>query len=434
MVATTTQVADLVRQVGGARISVDGMLRPGGDPHDYEPRPSDVAAVARADLVFRSGGEVDGWLGDVIDDAGGNAQVVSLIDSVDRIGDDPHWWQDPRNAERAVETIRARLTKLDPAGRRAYRRNAARLERRLRSLDARIAGCVARVPAAKRRIVTTHDALGYFARRYGVDVVGAVIPSLSTQAQASAGDVQKLVDQIRREHVEAVFPESSVNPDIERAIAREAGASVGGKLYADSLGPKGSAGETYVGALSADAAALVHGMSGGRVSCRLTAAAALAGAAGGALAPQRHVVALDRVVDPAREPLDGSLEVGVLERGDLAAGVADDVVVMLAVRVDRLVPRDSLGGVDPSRQAQLVEQLERPVHACEADVLAPAVQAVRDLLGGHAAAEIGERLDHGRPWTAQAIALPLELTLSVLSPVGHLFSIGSRACAKPCTT
>jgi len=269
VVATTTQVADLVREVGGGRVSVDGMLRPGGDPHEYEPRPSDVAAVARADVVFRSGGEVDGWLGDVIDDAGGDAQVVSLIDSVDRMDDDPHWWQDPRNAERAVETIRARLTRLDPGGRTVYRRNAARLERRLRTLDARIAACVDRVPAAKRRIVTTHDALGYFARRYGIEVVGAVIPSLSTQAQASAGDVQRLVDQIRREHVQAVFPENSVNPDIERAIAREAGASIGGKLYADSLGPKGSAGETYVGALSADAAALVDRMSGGRVSCRL---------------------------------------------------------------------------------------------------------------------------------------------------------------------
>jgi ABC-type Zn uptake system ZnuABC Zn-binding protein ZnuA len=269
VVATTTEVADLVRQVGGNRVSVDGMLRPGGDPHDYEPRPSDVAAVAKAGLVFRSGGEVDDWLGDVIDNAGGDADVVSLIDSVHRIDDDPHWWQDPRNAERAVEAIRARLTRLDPAGRSTYRRNAARVERRLRALDARIAACVARVPPAKRRIVTTHDALGYFARRYGVKVVGAVIPSLSTQAQASAGDVQKLVDQIRREHVEAVFPESSVNPDIERAIAREAGATIGGELYADSLGPKGSAGETYVGALSSDAAALVRGMSGGRVDCRL---------------------------------------------------------------------------------------------------------------------------------------------------------------------
>jgi len=269
VVATTTQVADLVREVGGDRISVDGILRPGGDPHDYEPRPSDVAAVARADLVFRSGGEVDDWLNDVLDNASGGADVVTLIDSVDRIEGDPHWWQDPRNAERAVETIRGRLAKLDPGGARTYRRNSARLERRLRALDSAIAACVARVPAERRGIVTTHDALGYFARRYGVRVVGAVIPSLSTQAQASAGDVQKLVDQIRDEGVEAVFPESSVNPDIERAIAREAGATVGDKLYADSLGPKGSAGATYLGALSSDADALVRGMSGGRVSCRL---------------------------------------------------------------------------------------------------------------------------------------------------------------------
>ena len=267
VVATTTQVADLVSQVGGGRVSVDGMLRPGGDPHDFEPRPSDVAAVAKADLVFRSGGEVDEWLDDVIDNAGGDAEVVSLIDSVKRLGDDPHWWQDPRNAVRAVETIRARLTELDPGGERAYRRNAERLERELRSLDEKIAACIERVPRAKRKIVTTHDALGYFANRYGVEVVGAVIPSLSTQAQASAGDVQRLVEQIRRERVEAIFPESSVNPDIERAIAREAGARIGDSLYADSLGPRGSAGETYAAALAHDARALVSGMSGGRVDC-----------------------------------------------------------------------------------------------------------------------------------------------------------------------
>jgi ABC-type Zn uptake system ZnuABC Zn-binding protein ZnuA len=269
VVATTTQVADLVSQVGGGRVSVDGMLRPGGDPHDFEPRPSDVAAVAKADLVFRSGGEVDEWLDDVISDAGGDAEVVSLIDSVERLDDDPHWWQDPRNAVRAVETIRARLAELDPGGERVYRRNAARVERELRSLDGRIAACVERVPPAKRRIVTTHDALGYFARRYGVEVVGAVIPSLSTQAQASAGDVQRLVEQIRSEGVETIFPESSVNPDIERAIAREAGARIGESLYADSLGPQGSAGETYEGALAHDARALVSGMSGGRVDCSL---------------------------------------------------------------------------------------------------------------------------------------------------------------------
>src|SRR6185503_1750622 len=191
------------------------------------------------------------------------------IDSVHRLDDDPHWWLDPRNGELAIETIRARLSELDPAGRPAYRRNASRAVAGLRRLDRRIAGCVGRVPPPMRKIVTTHDALGYFARRYGIEVVGAVIPSLSTQAQASAGDVQRLVDQIRREHVEAIFPESSVNPDIERAIAREAGATIGDKLYADSLGPPGSAGPTYLGALATDADALVRGMSGGRVDCRL---------------------------------------------------------------------------------------------------------------------------------------------------------------------
>jgi len=269
VVATTTQVADLVRQVGGARVSVDGMLRPNADPHEYEPRPSDVATVARADLVFRSGGDVDDWLSDVISGAGGDAAVVTLIDSVRRLDDDPHWWLDPRNGELAIETIRARLSELDPAGRPAYRRNASRAVAGLRRLDRRIAACVRRVPPPQRKIVTTHDALGYFARRYGIDVVGAVIPSLSTQAQASAGDVERLVQQIRRERVKAVFPESSVNPDIEKAIAREAGARIGDPLYADSLGPQGSPGATYAGSLAADAQALVRGMSGGRVDCRL---------------------------------------------------------------------------------------------------------------------------------------------------------------------
>ena len=269
VVATTTQAADLVRQVAGHRVEVEGMLRPGGDPHDYEPRPSDVAAVADAEVVFRSGGEVDEWLGDVIDNAGGDAEVVTLLDSVVRLGEDPHWWQDPRNAILAVEAIRAELSRVDPGGRAGYARNAEGAILRLRDLDRAIAACVKRVPRAKRKIVTTHDALGYFARRYGIEVVGAVIPSLSTQAQASAGDVEELVDQIRREQVEAIFPESSVNPDVERAIARESGASVGDSQYADSLGPEGSEGATYAGALTADAGALVRGMSGGRVDCRL---------------------------------------------------------------------------------------------------------------------------------------------------------------------
>lgn len=266
-VATTTQLADFVDDVGGARVSVDSILRPNSDPHEYEPRPSDAAAVAKADIVFRSGGDLDEWLDQVVDSAGGDAKQITLIDSVKREGDDPHWWQDPRNAILAVAAIRDTLIEVDPGGRRGYERRAAAYTAKLRRLDADVRHCIDRVPADKRKLVTTHDALGYFAHRYGIDVIGAVIPSLSTQAQPSAKDVQKLVDQIKREGVEALFPEASLSKKLEQAISRESGAKVGGQLWADTLGPKGSSGATYLSAVRANAAALANGMSGGSVTC-----------------------------------------------------------------------------------------------------------------------------------------------------------------------
>jgi ABC-type Zn uptake system ZnuABC Zn-binding protein ZnuA len=271
-VATTTQVADLVRNVGGDRVELDGILPPNADPHDYEPRPSDAASLADADVVFRSGGDLDSWLDELIDSAGSDAEEVTLMDSVEILqGDgevDPHWWQDTRNAILAVAAIRDVLIRADPDGRAGYERRAAGYTRRLRELDEQIADCIGRVPPAKRKLVTTHDALGYFARRYDVEVIGAVIPSLSTQAQPSARDVNELVDQIRAEGVEAIFPEAAVSQKLERAISREAGAEVGGELYADTLGPEGSDGATYIGAMRSNARALAEGMSGGVVSCR----------------------------------------------------------------------------------------------------------------------------------------------------------------------
>jgi ABC-type Zn uptake system ZnuABC Zn-binding protein ZnuA len=278
-VATTTQVADMVRNVGGRRVSVDGILPTNADPHDYEPRPSDAAALADADVVFRSGGELDEWLDEVIEGAGGDAEQVTLIDSVrtiegeghageERHDADPHWWQDPRNAVLAVRAIRSALTEADPDGRAGYARRAAAYVRRLRALDAEIQRCIDRVPAGKRKVVTTHDALGYFAGRYGVDVIGAVIPSLSTQAQPSARDVDELVRRIEEAGVEAIFPEVAVSQELERAISREAGARVGAELFTDALGPEGSGAETYVDAMRANAAALADGMSGGSVRCR----------------------------------------------------------------------------------------------------------------------------------------------------------------------
>ena len=267
VVATTTQAADLARGVAGDRAEVRGILAPNSDPHDYEVRPGDVKALARTMLVVRSGGDLDEWLGGAIDSAGADAPVVDLLARAGAEGEDPHWWQDPIRAEAAVTAIGAALAKADPAGARTYEANTERSVRRLRALDTAVRRCIDRIPADERTLVTTHDALGYYAHRYGLRVVGTVIPSLSTQAQASAGDLAELVDTIRRERVKAIFAESSVNASVEDAIAQETGARVGRPLWADSLGPEGSSGATYEGSIRANTAAIVEGLTGGAQSC-----------------------------------------------------------------------------------------------------------------------------------------------------------------------
>jgi ABC-type Zn uptake system ZnuABC Zn-binding protein ZnuA len=267
VVATTTQAADLARGVAGDRAAVRGILAANSDPHDYEVRPGDVKALARATLVVRSGGDLDEWLGGAIDSAGADAPVVDLLDTVGAEGEDPHWWQDPRRAQAAVEAIGAALAKADPAGASTYEANTDRSVRRLRALDVAVRRCIERIPEGERTLVTTHDALGYYARRYGLRVVGTVIPSLSTQAQASAGDLAELVDTIRRERVKAIFAESSVDASVEDAIAQETGARVGRPLWADALGPEGSGGATYAGSIRANTAAIAEGLTGGAETC-----------------------------------------------------------------------------------------------------------------------------------------------------------------------
>ena len=273
--ATTTQLGDLARAVAGSRATVRQILEPSSDPHAYEPRPSDVKAVGSASVVLRSGGDVDAWLGDVLRNAGSDARTVTMLDELlepprrDADGIDPHWWQDPRNAVVAVHAIRDLLVAADPAGRATYEANAARYLTRLDALDRAIARCMRAIPASERKLVTDHDALGYYADRYDIEVVGTVIPASSTQAQASAGEVVRLARTIRAEGVSTIFPESSVNPKLTRAIAREAGARVGPALYADSLGAKGSAGATYLGSLRANTLALAAGFTDGRARCSL---------------------------------------------------------------------------------------------------------------------------------------------------------------------
>jgi zinc/manganese transport system substrate-binding protein len=266
VVATTTQAADLTRNVGGENVEVVGLLAPNTDPHEYEVRPRDLEALAGADLVVRSGGDLDEWLGEAIEGAGGEAPVLTLSHE-----EDPHWWQDPRNAIRAVASIERSLSEVDPRRADAYAAEAGRYTARLERLDRAVAACIAEVPAEQRKLVTTHDALGPYARRYGIDVIGAVIPSLSTSGQPSAGETAELVRTIRDEDVRAIFAESSVDTKVEQAIARETGATVGKALWADTLGPQGSDGATYVASIAANTRALVEGFSGGEVACRIDA-------------------------------------------------------------------------------------------------------------------------------------------------------------------
>lgn len=324
VVATTTIAGDLVRNLAGDRAEVVTMLPINADPHDYEPRPSDAKALTEADLVVRSGGDLDEWLDDVVKSAGGDATEVTLIDAVEtregghdhgdeehghseekaakdddhghgedddhghgdektstaekeeerghsEEGIDPHWWQNPANAVAAVEAIRAALVKADPEGAATYDANAKAYTAELQALDKAIAACMRDIPESQRKLVTNHEAFGYFADRYDIEVVGTVIPSLSTQAQASAGKVTELVETIEQEKVKTIFPESTVNQRLERAIADRAGAQVGPPLWSDSLGDEQSTGATYVDMVRFNAGALADGFTGETDTCDLSA-------------------------------------------------------------------------------------------------------------------------------------------------------------------
>lgn len=309
VVATTTQVSDLVREVGGEDVELTQILQPNTDPHEYEPRPDDVEAVATADLVFRSGGHLDEWADQLVEDSGSGAEVVDVSSGLpvelhggeheehageegeehageehpeDAEGEehageehageegeevDPHWWHDPANAEAAVAEIETALIAADPDAEKAFTANATDYTERLKEMDRSIAQCFDSIPASERLMVTDHDAFGYLAGHYGIEVVGTVIPALTTQAEPSAGDLAELEETIREKNVKAIFPESSVPEKLSDAVAADTGASTEFELYGDTLGPEGSDGATYVEMMQANADNLMRGFTGGERGC-----------------------------------------------------------------------------------------------------------------------------------------------------------------------
>ena len=267
VVATTTQVADLAANVGGDRARVTSLLKPGIDAHDYEPSPADIDALARADLVVQNGVGLEEWLGDIIESSGFGGLVDDASQGVPlRLVDgepDPHIWQDPRNAKLMAANIARGLAAAEPAGAAAFEANLAAYTRQLEAVDAEVERQIDSL--ASRKLVTNHDAFGYYLDRYGLELVGSVIPSFDSSAELSGRDVRDLVAKIRASGARAVFAETSLAPRAAETIAREAGVRVvtgEDALYGDALGPPGSEAATYLEMTRHNTATIVGALSG----------------------------------------------------------------------------------------------------------------------------------------------------------------------------
>jgi ABC-type Zn uptake system ZnuABC Zn-binding protein ZnuA len=271
LVASMPIVKDLLDNLvaGIQGVTVAAIVPLGSDPHEYEPTPSDAKAIAGASAIIVVGAQYeDEWLVKLLSGAGGGktAKVVAAegitLKAIDKafnaeFDNDPHIWMDPARWQQAVRNVAKGLAALDPAIAPAVNANADAYVARLKDLDAFVKAETGRIPEAQRVLVTTHDAMGYYAERYGLRVVGAVIAGGSTAAAPSAQSVKRLVDLIKANKVKAVFSEAGLNPKLTEAVAKEAGVAFVDALYVDTLSdPKGPA-ATYIDMIRYNTATIV---------------------------------------------------------------------------------------------------------------------------------------------------------------------------------
>ncbi len=259
VVATVTQVSALVRAVGGDRVGLTALLTAKDDPHAYDFKPDQVNKLGRARLIFESGADIDKWVVKGVEAANVRDRVVDLSQSVKlreasgegEKGNDPHWWYDIDNAKQAAGVIARSLAKADPTGKDTYDQNAAALSQRLDEADRKIHSMIDPIPAERRLFVANHDAFHYFLARYGITLVGDIVPSTDSIAAVRPADITRLVQAIKARRVCAVFTETTIDPKLAKQIADEAKVKVyDGKLYADAIGEPESQGATLEGALT----------------------------------------------------------------------------------------------------------------------------------------------------------------------------------------
>jgi len=265
VVASFSIIGDFAKQVGGERIELTTLVGPGGDAHVYEPKPADAAAMQTANVVLVNGLHFEGFLQRLVDSSATKASVIELTKGVETIevkeedehheeasqesdhhheGTDPHAFQSVANAEIYVKNIADAFCAADGAGCDSYKANAAAYIATLETLDAEVKAAVASIPSDKRTIITSHDAFGYFEHAYGLRFLAP--EGISTEAEASAADVAKLVNQVREDKAAAIFVENVTDPRLARQIADETGLKIGGTLYSDALSDANGPASTYI--------------------------------------------------------------------------------------------------------------------------------------------------------------------------------------------
>lgn len=272
VVASTSIIADVVRNVGGETIELSTLIPTGSDPHTFEPRPQDIAALSDADIVFINGLGLEEALEPALEAnlTGARVEVSQAVDTLpfqDEHADsdeqhtvgDPHTWMDPNNVITWTESIAAALSQADPANAGAYQSNAEAYTAELRQLDSWIRQQVEQVPASQRKLVTDHAVFAYFAEQYGFEQVGLIVPALSTNAAPSAKELAELEDQIRSLGIPAIFVGTTVNPALSEQVAGDTGAKLV-FVHTGSLGEAGSPVDSYLKFMRGNVSTIVEAL------------------------------------------------------------------------------------------------------------------------------------------------------------------------------
>ena len=251
IVTSASMFHDMTQQIAGDLVTLSSIVPIGSDPHLYEPVPKDATAIMEADLIFVNGLTFEGWINELIQNAGSKARVIRITEGIDPISSikyqnasDPHAWMSATNGLIYIENIKNALISADPPNAAVYSTNAAEYAKRLRHLDSYIRTAIESIPRDHRVLITSHDAFQYYGREYGLKL--EAIMGISTESDAQTADLVRVTEAIKKYKVPAIFVESTINPAMIQQIAKDQAINIGGKLYADSLGePNGEAGTYY---------------------------------------------------------------------------------------------------------------------------------------------------------------------------------------------